>query len=102
MIASASRAAGPPGRFAHPVRSFPVPFHALEARAMHQSGLVFLQGGPDDLPPVWAAPPGGCGEPVKILRHNAYEHFEFTHEYCDLHGVTLPVYRWSYRTYIAE
>ncbi|WP_326654139.1 DUF5988 family protein [Streptomyces sp. NBC_01750] len=39
---------------------------------------------------------------MKILHHNAYEHFEFTHEYCDLHGVTLPVYRWSYRTYIAE
>lgn len=52
--------------------------------------------------PTPQRPPGGCGEPVKILHHNAYEHFEFTHEYCDLHGVTLPVYRWSYRTYIAE
>ncbi|MFF3322354.1 DUF5988 family protein [Streptomyces sp. NPDC002889] len=69
---------------------------------MHESNLVLLQGGPDDLPQVWVLPPGGCGEPVKILRHNAYEHFEFTHEYRTLHGETMPVYRWTYRTYIAE
>ncbi|MFD4138575.1 MULTISPECIES: DUF5988 family protein [unclassified Streptomyces] len=74
----------------------------LEARAMYQSNLVLLQGGPDDLPQVWVLPPEGCGEPVKILRHNAYEHFEFTQEYRTLHGESIPVYRWTYRTYIAE
>jgi uncharacterized protein DUF5988 len=36
------------------------------------------------------------------LRDNAYEHFEFTHEYRTLHGETMPVYRWTCRTYIAE
>ncbi|MEU3921379.1 DUF5988 family protein [Streptomyces sp. NBC_00879] len=69
---------------------------------MNPSNLVLLQGGPDDLPQLWAMPPGGYTEPVKILRHNAYEHFEFAHEYRTLHGETMAVYRWTYRTYIAE
>ncbi|MFC5804786.1 DUF5988 family protein [Streptomyces formicae] len=69
---------------------------------MTASQLVLLQGGPDDLPQVWPLPPGGCGEPVKIPRYNAYEHFEFAHEHRTLDGESMPVYRWTYRTYIAE
>ncbi|MFD9976107.1 DUF5988 family protein [Streptomyces sp. NPDC059017] len=69
---------------------------------MSPSNLVLLEGGPDDLPQVWPLPSGGCSEPIKIPRHNAYEHFEFAHRHRTLHGESLPVYRWVYRTYIAE
>ena len=63
--------------------------------------LVLLRGGPDDVPRVWEAPSGGSGE-VKIPRGNGHEHFEFSHEYADIGGGPMPVYRWSYRTAIAE
>jgi hypothetical protein len=69
---------------------------------MHQSSLVLLKGGPDDLPQGWEAPPGGFAEQVKILRRNGYEHFEFAYEYSVLDGETMPIYRWCYRTFIAE
>ena len=63
---------------------------------------VILSGGPDGTPPVWEMPPGGPGEQVKIARGNGYEHFEFVHEYGEFEGEVLPVYRWCYRTSIAE
>ncbi|MFJ6631348.1 DUF5988 family protein [Streptomyces sp. NPDC091376] len=69
---------------------------------MTASNLVLLQGGPDDLPQVWPMPPGGCTEPIKIPRRNAYERFEFAHTYRTLHGESMPVYQWVRRTYIAE
>jgi hypothetical protein len=62
---------------------------------------VILSGGPDGLPRIWPRP-DDAAEQVKIRRANGYEHFEFAGEYAEHDGERLPVYRWCYRTYIAE
>ncbi|GAA5613744.1 MULTISPECIES: DUF5988 family protein [Streptomyces] len=41
-------------------------------------------------------------DPIRLLRGNGYERFEFYGEYADLGGQQVPVYRWCYRTRIAE
>lgn len=41
-------------------------------------------------------------DPIRILRGNGYERFEFYGEYADVGGESVPVYRWCYRTQIAE
>ncbi|MEU8918924.1 DUF5988 family protein [Streptomyces sp. Je 1-4] len=43
-----------------------------------------------------------AGDPIRLLRGNGYERFEFYGEYADLGGQQVPVYRWCYRTRIAE
>ena len=43
-----------------------------------------------------------AGDPIRLLRGNGYERFEFYGEYADLGGQQVPVYRWCYRTLIAE
>jgi hypothetical protein len=64
--------------------------------------IALLKGGPENLPRVWETPPGGTDERVKIPCGNGYEHFEFTQEYADVGCRSMPVYRWVYRTAIAE
>lgn len=60
--------------------------------------IAVLVGGPDGTHP-W---PDGSQEPLKLLRGNGYERFEFTEEYVQINGEQVPVYCWSYRTSIAE
>ncbi|WP_280663885.1 DUF5988 family protein [Kitasatospora sp. MAP12-44] len=64
--------------------------------------VVLLRGGPDDLPRVMEAPVDEVGHRMSFPRGNGYEHFEFSEEYEDFDGRPAPVYRWSYRTAIAE
>jgi Family of unknown function (DUF5988) len=68
---------------------------------MRQPIIVFLTGGPPEIPRTWAAPDGDEVQ-VKIPRGNGYEHFAFSGEYVELDGDLIPVYRWCYRTFIAE
>ncbi|MFD5028868.1 DUF5988 family protein [Streptomyces sp. NPDC058220] len=69
---------------------------------MPQPTHAILRGGPDGTPATWKLQPGPCDTRLKILRGNGYEHFEFTRQYAEFNGELCPVYRWSYRTYIAE
>ncbi|GAA1240034.1 hypothetical protein GCM10009665_33640 [Kitasatospora nipponensis] len=69
---------------------------------MRRLVVVLLRGGPDDLPRVQEVPADEVDGRLSILRGNGYEHFEFTEEYDDFDGEPAPVYRWSYRTAIAE
>ncbi|MET8629842.1 DUF5988 family protein [Kitasatospora sp. NPDC004669] len=64
--------------------------------------LVFLEGGPSDIPEIQEVKSGSIVNRLKIPRGNGYEHFEITQDFKDVGGVLMPVYRWSYRTAIAE
>ncbi|RKN12024.1 DUF5988 family protein [Streptomyces radicis] len=64
--------------------------------------MVFLIGGPLDLPRLWTAPQVRDQENLKIQHGNGYEHFSFAEEYRVFQGSALPVYRWRRRTFIAE
>ncbi|WP_156178522.1 DUF5988 family protein [Saccharothrix sp. ST-888] len=64
--------------------------------------LALLKGGPDEIPRVLEMSPDWSGEQVKIPLWSGYEHFEFSQEYVDIGGGLMPVYRWAYRTAIAE
>ncbi len=39
---------------------------------------------------------------IKLMLGNGYEHFAYSGESRDLDGARLPVFRWCYRTKIAE
>ena len=69
---------------------------------MYQPNRVILRGGPEGTPSTHAVDSLGDGDRVKIFHGNAYEHFEFSHRYEKFDGDWLPVYRWCYRTYVAE
>ncbi|MEU7318427.1 DUF5988 family protein [Streptomyces sp. NPDC007083] len=63
---------------------------------------VVLKGGPEAVPRIITVPREDHIPQVKVLHGNGYEHFEATQE-CEEHqGGFLPVYRWCYRTFIAE
>lgn len=63
---------------------------------------VMLTGGPDWAPEVWEVQSVEDEPKVKILCGNAYEHFEFSGFRAGPEGEQRPVYRWCYRTYVAE
>ncbi|MEU6326740.1 MULTISPECIES: DUF5988 family protein [unclassified Streptomyces] len=68
---------------------------------MAQRKMVILVDGPEGNGlPQYAR--DNAGDPIRILRGNGYERFEFYGEYADLGGEPVPVYRWCYRTRIAE
>jgi hypothetical protein len=69
---------------------------------MYRPEFVILIGGPPGTPRAWAAPPVGDRNQVKIQRGNGYEHFEPADECAEFEGELIPVYRWCYRTFIAE
>jgi hypothetical protein len=73
-----------------------------EVSAVPRLVVVLLRGGPDDLPRALEVPAHEVDDRLCIPRGNGYEHFEFTQEYDDFDGQPAPVYRWSYRTAIAE
>ncbi|MER5851943.1 DUF5988 family protein [Streptomyces sp. NPDC002012] len=69
---------------------------------MPQTIRVILSGGPEGSPPTWEVKSLDSETRVTVPRWNGYEHFEFADHYAELDGELLPVYRWIYRTYIAE
>lgn len=62
---------------------------------------VLLEGGPADVPLVYRND-RGTSEHVKIRRMSGHEHYEFSGAHHDHEGRRLPVFRWVYRTTIAE
>ncbi|MBO0913299.1 DUF5988 family protein [Streptomyces laculatispora] len=69
---------------------------------MPQSIRVMLSGGPEESPSTWEVTSLKGETRVTVPRGNGYEHFEFADHYAEFGGELLPVYRWIYRTYIAE
>jgi hypothetical protein len=64
---------------------------------------IILEGGPIDIPSQWTSPAvESLRERVKIERLNGYDHFERTEDFRKVGDVDLPVFRWAYRTQIAE
>ncbi|WP_405592225.1 DUF5988 family protein [Streptomyces sp. NBC_01190] len=63
---------------------------------------VLFVGGPEGTPSTWEVRSLEEESRVSILFGNRYEHFEYAHCRAEFGGRMLPVYRWSYRTYVAE
>ncbi|WP_405807776.1 DUF5988 family protein [Streptomyces sp. NBC_01187] len=63
---------------------------------------VILKGGPDGIPRIREVAYGDEIPHVKVACGNGYEHFERTGDHEEFEGEILPVYQWSYRTFIAE
>lgn len=60
---------------------------------------VLLEGGPVDIPRRWqTADPGH----IRVPRMAGYEHFEPTGRVDRVGDREVAVYRWSYRTRVAE
>ncbi|WP_244943582.1 DUF5988 family protein [Streptomyces inhibens] len=68
---------------------------------MPRRRIVILVDGPEGkaLP---ENPRDDTGNPIRLVRGNGYERFEFYGEYVEVDGERVPVYRWCYRTSIAE
>ncbi|MFJ1548572.1 DUF5988 family protein [Streptomyces sp. NPDC088246] len=69
---------------------------------MPQSIRVMLSEGSEGSPSAWEVKSLDSETRVTVPRWNGYEHFGFAGHYAELDGELLPVYRWIYRTYIAE
>lgn len=63
---------------------------------------VKLMGGPEGTPPTWEVGSLESEGKIRILFGNRYEHFEYAHFSVESDGRMIPVYQWSYRTYVAE
>jgi hypothetical protein len=66
---------------------------------MSQKGIVVLADCPDQYGVPLSDEPH---QAMKMLHGNGYERFEFSGEYAEVNGQEIPVYRWRYRTAIAE
>jgi hypothetical protein len=75
--------------------------HRLEG-VMDGFVRVKLTGGPEGIPSTWEVGPAESGGRIRILCGNRYEHFEYAHYSVESDGRMIPVYQWSYRTYVAE
>ncbi|QCX82469.1 hypothetical protein C9F11_44505 (plasmid) [Streptomyces sp. YIM 121038] len=64
--------------------------------------LVVLRGGPSGLARVWQIPGRVRPEKVTIAYYGQHQHFVRTTETKTTEGQSLPVFRWSYSTKIAE
>ena len=67
---------------------------------MPQSCRILLAGGPFDTPHVWLLSAGE--DHVKLADGAGYDPFTLTEEYLERSGELMRVYRWSYRTFVAE
>lgn len=63
---------------------------------------VKLTGGPEGTPSTWEVESLESERKIRILCGNRYEHFEYAHYSVRSGTEEIPVYQWSYRTYIAE
>ncbi|KOT65821.1 MULTISPECIES: DUF5988 family protein [Streptomyces] len=68
---------------------------------MTVTDYVLLEGGPEGIPNT-CQPPPTQNEDIKIRHLNRYEHYAFTGAHKLHDGRKVPVYRWTYSTYIAE
>jgi hypothetical protein len=78
-----------------------IPEHRLES-VMEKLVRVKLTGGPEGTPSTWEVGSLESEGKIRILFGNRYEHFEYAHYSAESDGRIMPVYQWSYRTYIAE
>ncbi|MGE7437584.1 DUF5988 family protein [Kitasatospora sp. NPDC001175] len=69
---------------------------------MPRSLSVLLEGGPDGIPRILNVLVDRFEDHIKVAYRNGYEHFEFANEFAAISDERLPVYRWVYRTAIAE
>ncbi|MEU6263507.1 DUF5988 family protein [Saccharopolyspora shandongensis] len=69
---------------------------------MSGDGEVILEGGPVGIPTQVTAAEVDLAERIKIRRSNGYDHFERTEDYRAVGDSKLPVFRWAYRTQVAE
>ncbi|MFI0464399.1 MULTISPECIES: DUF5988 family protein [Saccharopolyspora] len=69
---------------------------------MSGDGEVILEGGPVGIPTQVTAAEVDLAERIKIRRLNGYDHFERTEDYREVGDSNLPVFRWAYRTQVAE
>ncbi|WP_439678334.1 DUF5988 family protein [Embleya sp. MST-111070] len=63
---------------------------------------VALTGGIPELPGVLVVTGPGLPEKVSVAFRNGREHYEYTGGVVELEGASLPLFRWSYSTRIAE
>jgi hypothetical protein len=75
--------------------------HRLES-VMDELIRVKLTGGPQGTPPTWEVGSLESEGKIRIFFGNRYEHFEYAHCSVEVDGRIIPVYQWSYRTYVAE
>lgn len=61
---------------------------------------ILLAGGPFDIPQVWTL--SADEDHVKVADGAGYDHFGLTDEYLERGGERMRVYRWRYRTFVAE
>ena len=67
---------------------------------MSQLDRILLAGGPFETPRVW--PASAEDDHVKVEDSAGYDHFAPTEEYAERGGELMRVYRWIYRTFVAE
>ena len=67
---------------------------------MPQLRQILLAGGPFDTPRVWTL--STDEDRVKVADGSGYDHFRLTDEYLERNGERMRVYRWRYRTFVAE
>nr|AXL05415.1 hypothetical protein [uncultured bacterium] len=64
---------------------------------------IMLSGGPTELAAADRdVPVAELGKPLKICYRAGYEHFVHDGEYRTIDGREVAVFRWTYRTKIAE
>ena len=63
---------------------------------------VLLEGGPVDIPHQWRTEVDDTSGHIRIPRLAGYEHFEPTGRVRTVEDREIAVYRWTYRTRIAE
>jgi hypothetical protein len=63
---------------------------------------VLLEGGPADIPRYWRPETDATAEHIRVPRLAGYEHFEPTGRVHQVDDREVAIYRWMYRTRVAE
>ena len=67
---------------------------------MSEFQRILLAGGPFDDARLWMA--SADEDHVKVADEAGYDHFVLTDEFIEHSGERMSVYRWRYRTFVAE